>query len=219
MKKWIIGLCLLALCSCGQSVQTNKAQETKQPITIESETPQFSNELDTRFQQIFHDELSAPEHEAVEMKLRKTENTAIPSYRFYDSYTDEAGRMKGAFYFVEPTYSIDVKSADDAVIRGIYDIGYEELDNVYRYNSFVLTFEGEAAILKDLVLSTRVSSFIPQEQVIPLVRDGNTWTAQFDTMTDILDNDLTSGHSFSLEGVVEYNGNKYPFESPMDIRL
>ncbi|MBQ8598529.1 MAG: hypothetical protein IJ411_00210 [Oscillospiraceae bacterium] len=200
-------LCIMLLCISHGSSKNNGKK-----VIIVSDIPQVSDEMNIRFEQVFYKEIDNPTIEPLNLSFGGYETQGPPSCAFYQTSQDELGRIKGSFYFIKPPYSHLALGLDGMVVRGIYDIEYEIKNGYYNYSSFILQVEELDAVLRDLKLTCKLPSFLPQNQVIPLDYVGGCYMANFESVQDITTNDLYNC-PLVLTGVLEYQGEDYPFQA------
>lgn len=228
MKKRIFALLLCLVCALGLGGCQTASGQQKAQADLDHTWPEhyyhlewLSDDLDERFQQMFYYALDNPTVDGP-FPPDSDPNDTIPSGNgngsllFDRQYFPEGNFYKGAFFFIEPPYSVVGVGLDRYVLRGIYDMqGSEENeDGESALRSLLMQIELGECSVSDLSLEYRDPYFRLQNQKIPLLveeKDGIlSVTADLDNVTTIM-TDL--GNDFILRGVITYQGEEYPFSS------
>lgn len=206
---------LLCLCGCSNPKSAEAEPSLHSLPEYEFHPEWLSDDLDERFQQIFYYSLDNP---TVDQPFPPDSNPdcTIPSgngnysYLFNQSYFREQNLSKGAFFYIEPPYSVVSVGLDRYVLRGIYDIkgGERNKDGIFRLQSLSMQIDLGECQLSDLDLSYR-DLFRLKNQHIPLTteeRDGILYiTADLDKVSPIELESLQQ--SFTLKATITYHGN------------
>ena len=134
MKKRIFALLLCLVCALGLGGCQEESLSFDFSILPEyyAHPEWLSDDLDERFQQMFYYSLDNPTVDGP-FPPDSDPNDTIPSGNgngsllFNRQYFPEGNFYKGAFFFIEPPYSVVGVGLDRYVLRGIYDMqGSEE---------------------------------------------------------------------------------------------
>ena len=137
MKKLFIFLLTMLILLTGCAHQPTTASKFQSPL---------SNDVETRFAQIFHEELDDPDIEKPNFSLNYVGfgSNAAPCHHFKSTWFKEEGLMQGAFFFIEPPYSDETVGLERSIVRGIYDLTYtpiEKLDQAAEKNTFPVEYD------------------------------------------------------------------------------
>ncbi len=178
-----------ALCMAAMMLFAGCAQTAEKPPKDDWTCP-LSDELDTRFQQIFYNELDDPTVEKIDIASDNSHGSGggyYPDYRQILHHYKSHGVSKGAFYFLEPPKSSLVYGLEHLAVRGIFDFTYEPVEGITEENKYhdhqstFLSFSMEVELndceLRDLVLTYDESNVLHQEDLkIPLtLEDGKVF--------------------------------------------
>ncbi len=220
----IVFLILISLNACSPYTYA-KPSEREVAFDFQNHPELLSDDLDTRFQQLFFYELEnptvdepfpPPPYSSPENLYGGNGGVGLPSRLFKREIFGKHLLSKGAFFFVEPPNSYLAVGLERCISRGIYDIQVREVkeDGQFSLAAFSMEIELKECFLTDVVLTYHDPYFRLQNQKIPLLveeKDGIlSVTADIDNVTTIM-TDL--GSDFILRGVITYQGEEYPFSS------
>jgi len=221
----ICTLLVLTLCSC-QSERPSAPSDREAAFEYQNHPELLSDDLDTRFQQLFYYELDQPTVEepfppapysSPEQLYGGNGGNEPPARLFKREVFYPHLLSKGAFFFVEPPYGYLAVGLNRCIVRGIYDIQIEEEEGYEPsvLSAFSMEIELQDCSLTDVVLEYRgTPQFHLQNQKIPLTieeTDGIlSITADLDRVSPIV-TDL--GNNLIFRGVITYKGEEYSFSS------
>lgn len=221
----ICTLLVLTLCSC-QSERPSAPSDREAAFEYQNHPELLSDDLDTRFQQLFYYELDQPTVEepfppapysSPEQLYGGNGGNEPPARLFKREVFYPHLLSKGAFFFVEPPYGYLAVGLNRCIVRGIYDIQIEEEEGYEPsvLSAFSMEIELQDCSLTDVVLEYRgTPQFHLQNQKIPLTieeTDGIlSITADLDRVSPIV-TDL--GNNLIFRGVITYQGEEYSFSS------
>lgn len=221
----ICTLLVLTLCSC-QSERSSAPSDREAAFEYQNHPELLSDDLDTRFQQLFYYELDQPTVEkpfppapysSPEQLYGGNGGNEPPARLFKREVFYPHLLSKGAFFFVEPPYGYLAVGLNRCIVRGIYDIQIEEEEGYEPsvLSAFSMKIELQDCSLTDVVLEYRgTPQFHLQNQKIPLTieeTDGIlSITADLDRVSPIV-TDL--GNNLIFRGVITYQGEEYSFSS------
>lgn len=221
----ICTLLVLMLCSC-QPERPSSPSDRKAALEYQNHPELLSDDLDTRFQQLFYYELDQPTVEepfppapysSPEQLYGGNGGNEPPARLFKREVFYPHLLSKGAFFFVEPPYGYLAVGLNRCIVRGIYDIQIEEEEGYEPsvLSAFSMEIELQDCSLTDVVLEYRgTPQFHLQNQKIPLTieeTDGIlSITADLDRVSPIV-TDL--GNNLIFRGVITYKGEEYSFSS------
>lgn len=221
----ICTLLVLTLCSC-QSERPSAPSDREAAFEYQNHPELLSDDLDTRFQQLFYYELDQPmveepfppaPYSSPEQLYGGNGGNEPPARLFKREVFYPHLLSKGAFFFVEPPYGYLAVGLNRCIVRGIYDIQIEEEEGYEPsvLSAFSMEIELQDCSLTDVVLEYRgTPQFHLQNQKIPLTieeTDGIlSITADLDRVSPIV-TDL--GNNLIFRGVITYQGEEYSFSS------
>lgn len=221
----ICTLLVLTLCSC-QSERPSAPSDREAAFEYQNHPELLSDDLDTRFQQLFYYELDQPTVEepfppapysSPEQLYGGNGGNESPARLFKREVFYPHLLSKGAFFFVEPPYGYLAVGLNRCIVRGIYNIQIEEEEGYEPsvLSAFSMEIELQDCSLTDVVLEYRgTPQFHLQNQKIPLTieeTDGIlSITADLDRVSPIV-TDL--GNNLIFRGVITYKGEEYSFSS------
>lgn len=221
----ICTLLVLTLCSC-QSERPSAPSDREAAFEYQNHPELLSDDLDTRFQQLFYYELDQPTVEepfppapysSPEQLYGGNGGNEPPARLFKREVFYPHLLSKGAFFFVEPPYGYLAVGLNRCIVRGIYNIQIEEEEGYEPsvLSAFSMEIELQDCSLTDVVLEYRgTPQFHLQNQKIPLTieeTDGIlSITADLDRVSPIV-TDL--GNNLIFRGVITYKGEEYSFSS------
>lgn len=196
------------------------------PAAVSDFQSPLSDDVETRFIQVFYQELNDPTIEKPDFTLNYVGmgDNSVPCHHFKETWFKEEGLMQGAFYFIEPPYSDTAMGLDRSVVRGIYDLRHSPIEKLDKdaekssfpveydsvYLGFSMDFVEENCSLHDLTLTYHQDGL--DSQNIPLNVDGTHVEADF-TQVPKLTGKVGGITDFSLSGILTYNGQDYPFKA------
>ena len=221
----ICTLLVLTLCSC-QPERPSSPSDREAAFEYQNHPDLLSDDLDTRFQQLFYYELDQPTVEepfppapysSPEQLYGGNGGNEPPARLFKREVFYPHLLSKGAFFFVEPPYGYLAVGLNRCIVRGIYNIQIEEEEGYEPsvLSAFSMEIELQDCSLTDVVLEYRgTPQFHLQNQKIPLTieeTDGIlSITADLDRVSPIV-TDL--GNNLIFRGVITYQGEEYSFSS------
>lgn len=221
----ICTLLVLTLCSC-QLERPSSPSDREAAFEYQNHPELLSDDLDTRFQQLFYYELDQPTVEepfppapysSPEQLYGGNGGNEPPARLFKREVFYPHLLSKGAFFFVEPPYGYLAVGLNRCIVRGIYNIQIEEEEGYEPsvLSAFSMEIELQDCSLTDVVLEYRgTPQFHLQNQKIPLTieeTDGIlSITADLDRVSPIV-TDL--GNNLIFRGVITYKGEEYSFSS------
>lgn len=232
MKKYILAkkiiiifFIIVFLSGCSSYFQT-KPPKKEAAFEYQNHPDLLSDDLDTRFQQLFYYELDQPTVEepfppapysSPEQLYGGNGGNEPPARLFKREVFYPHLLSKGAFFFVEPPYGYLAVGLNRCIVRGIYNIQIEEEEGYEPsvLSAFSMEIELQDCSLTDVVLEYRgTPQFHLQNQKIPLTieeTDGIlSITADLDRVSPIV-TDL--GNNLIFRGVITYKGEEYSFSS------
>ena len=221
----ICTLLVLTLCSCQPELPSSPS-DREAAFEYQNHPELLSDDLDTRFQQLFYYELDQPTVEepfppapysSPEQLYGGNGGNEPPARLFKREVFYPHLLSKGAFFFVEPPYGYLAVGLNRCIVRGIYDIQIQEEEGYEPsvLSAFSMKIELQDCSFSDVVLEYRgTPQFHLQNQKIPLSieeTDGIlSITADLDCVSPIV-TDL--GNNLIFRGVITYKGEEYSFSS------
>ena len=216
MKK-LFALCMAAMMLFAGCAQT-AAESTKDDWICP-----LSDELDTRFQQIFYNKLENPTVEPIDIASDDSHGSGggyYPEYSQILHHYKSHGISKGAFYFLEPPKSSLVYGLEHLAARGIFDFTYEPVEGIteenkyHNHESTFLTFSMEVELndceLRNLILTYDESNVLNQEELkVPLTLENSKVFVDLSQKARITDN--ISDPRFELHGTLVHADGEFDF--------